>query len=174
MRVTRSLILIAAVVVIGLPKAVCQDIRISISHDSVGVGERFFATVAVEADPGYKIVFPDLREGSISIGDAEFIKLIELVEATDITRERTDSATYEVAVFGLDSAFVGGIPVGIITPYADTVIASAPSVVVGIRSVVPEDASSLRDLAPLATFPLVLWPVQYLQVQHGEWFRANN
>ncbi len=158
MKMTRSLILIAAVVVIRPHQAVCQDIQISVSSDSVGVGERFFATVSVQAEAGYKVVFHDLREGPMSIGDVEFIKLIEIVEASDISRMRTDSATYEVAVFGIDSAFVGGIAVGIITPYSDTLIASAPSVLIGIRSVVPEDASSLHGLAPLATFPPVLWP----------------
>jgi hypothetical protein len=69
-----------------------------------------------------------------------------------------DSATYEVAVFGVDSVLVGGLPLGIIQAGGDTLFFLSPSVSVGIHSVVPQDAEGIKDLAPLATFPLSLWP----------------
>ncbi len=151
--------ILSVALVVGLTaQSFAQDVRIHISKDSVLVGEQFFVTVAVDARVGEKILFPAMLEGSISVGDAEFIRPTEIVEATDITTSRTDSATYVVAVFGIDSAFVGGLPYAVITAQSDTLILSSPTALIGIRSIVPEEAQGIRDLAPLATFPVVWWP----------------
>ena len=145
-------------VLVAIPAAHGQQVRIAVSADSVSVAERFFVTVSVDADAAYQVIFPNLAQGPLAIGDVEFIRATEIAEATDLTVTHTDSATYEVAAFGIDSVIVGGISVGIISPTRDTAIVAAPSVIVGIYSVVPENAAGLKDLAPLATFPRSLWP----------------
>lgn len=131
-----------------------QTAAVGISADSVLVGERFFFTVNVRAAPGQVVLFPSLSQGSLPVGDAEFVKRV----SEPGPPAAIDSATYEVAVFGIDSAMVGGLPIAVIKADGDTLFFASPSVSVGIRSVVPEDAAGLKDLAPLATFPLLLWP----------------
>ncbi len=131
-----------------------QTATVGISADSVLVGEPFFFTVTVRADPGQTIVFPTLSDGSLSIGDTEFIRRV----SPSGEPSAVDSATYRVAVFGVDSALVGGLPIGIVQATGDTLLFSSPTIEVGIHSVVPDSAQAMMDLAPLATFPLTLWP----------------
>lgn len=138
--------------------ALGQDIQIGVSTDSVNVGEPFFATVSIDLDAGYRAIMPSLANGSLSIGDSEFLRVAKMAAAQDISVTHSDSATYVVAVFGIDSALVGGLPVAIISPYGDTLRAASATVPVGIYSIVPEDAAGIKDLAPLATFPPLLWP----------------
>ncbi|MGA7304361.1 MAG: hypothetical protein WBW88_05780 [Rhodothermales bacterium] len=133
---------------------VAQSASVGISTDSVLVGERFHFTVNVHAKPGQVVLLPSLSQGSLPVGDVEFIRRVSQPGPP----ASTDSATYEVAVFGIDSALVGGLPIAVIKTDGDTLFFASPTVPVGIRSVVPEDAAGLKDLAPLATFPLTLWP----------------
>ena len=131
-----------------------QSASVGISTDSVLVGEPFFFTVTVRADPGQVVVFPNPSSGSLPVGDAEFLRRV----SEPGPPASTDSATYEVAVFGVDSALVGGLPLAIIQAGGDTLFFASPSAEVGIRSVVPEGADAMKDLAPLATFPMSVWP----------------
>jgi hypothetical protein len=131
-----------------------QTASVAVSTDSVLVGERFFFTAVVRAEQGQIVVFPDLSDGPLSIGDAEFIRRV----SEPGPPASSDSADFEVAVFGADSALVGGLPIAIIQADGDTLFFSSPTVQVGIRSTVPAEAEGLKDLAPLATFPRALWP----------------
>jgi hypothetical protein len=143
----------------GLPSSVhAQEIQLSTPVDSVFVGERFPVTVKVDLEAGYAALFPDLAGGPLTLGEATYLRPLEISNAADISVDHWDSAIYEVAVFGVDSAVVGRIPVGILSPYGDTLVAESASTLIRIRSVVPEEAAGLRDLAPLATFPPLLWP----------------
>lgn len=154
----RFLTVFFAAAVASVTGASGQEVRLSVSADSVLVGERFFATIAVDLDAGYRGIFPDLSGVVFGAGDVEFIRPVEIATASDYSVTHTDSATYEITAFGIDSVFVGGLPVKIISPYGDTLDSASPSVLVGIQSVVPKDAAGTRDLAALATFPALIWP----------------
>jgi hypothetical protein len=135
-----------------------QELATSISTDSVLVGERFHATISVDVDAGYVVGFPDLTDAPFTSGDVEFIRVVEIASAPDVSTPHTDHATFEIATFAIDSALVGGLPVRIVSPYGDTLVAAAPYVVVGVYSIVPGDTQGLQGLAPLATFPALIWP----------------
>ncbi|MFV1981875.1 MAG: hypothetical protein ACC655_12030, partial [Rhodothermia bacterium] len=154
----RFVTLLFAATIASAAGASGQEVRLSVSADSVLVGERFFATVAVDLDAGYRSIFPDPSEEPFAVGEVEFIRAVEIATANDISVTHTDSATYEISAFGIDSVFVGGLPFKILSPYGDTLVTAAPSVLVGIRSIVPEDAEGTKDLAALATFPALIWP----------------
>lgn len=131
-----------------------QTASVGVSTDSVLVGEKFFFSVTVRAGEGEVVLFPPLTDGSLSVGDTEFIRRM----GEPGPPASTDSATYEAAVFGIDSALVGGLPIAIIQAGGDTLFFESPYVQVGIQSIVPSDAAGMKDLAPLATFPMDLWP----------------
>jgi hypothetical protein len=67
-----------------------------------------------------------------------------------------DSLRYEVATFALDSAYVAGLPIGLASE-TDTLLAGTPPVLVPVKSLVPEDATGIRDITEIAEFPGLAW-----------------
>lgn len=134
-----------------------QQVTSTASADSVTVGEVFELTVRALHRQQYAPAFPD--SGAI-LGEAEVRGVVRRghrLLAGGEPGARLDSVTYAVAVFALDSARVGPVPVGFAAG-ADTLWAAAPPLVMGVRSLVPADAADVQDLAPLAAFPRARWP----------------
>jgi hypothetical protein len=64
---------------------------------------------------------------------------------------------YEVAVFAVDTAIVGGLTLRRVNSDGDTTVAVAPLGMLPVHSVVPDSARGIYDLAPLAQFPRNWW-----------------
>lgn len=131
-----------------------QQIQAFVSTDSVTVGERFYLSLVAEYDSSDAPSFPNVTTDS-TFGDLVIIGRNEsFTTRTTQAGTRVDSAVYEVTTFALDTAFVPAIPVSFTS---GTTVSSQP-MIVGVRSLVEEDAQDIRDLAPLVAFPRALWP----------------
>ena len=145
-------------------QAAAQQFETHLSVDSVTVGDRFEMTVVVGHDGTREPVFPhNLIPDSLQataffrLGDFEVLGVKGAGGRNWPTGGRIDSVIYEVTTFALDTARVAGIPVGL-TQNGDTLQAMAPPAFLRIGSLVPADATELRDLAELATFERSWWP----------------
>ena len=100
-------------------------------------------------------------------GDFEIIGVLKEGGRPYDNGGRIDSVVYEATTFALDSARVAGIPVGLATEL-DTLIGMSSPFMVPVVSLVPEDATEIKDIAPLAEFPRSVWPwiVGVLMVRH--------
>lgn len=144
-----------------------QRVTAYTSADTVTVGQRFLLSLVVERPPEAQPLFPDEvadtpvdeATGHRILGDLEI--LARKARRGDVAGTAAglvrDSVIYEVTTFALDTARVPAIPVRFHAPEADTfTVASAPFFV-PVASLVPADAADIRDLAPLATFPRLVW-----------------
>lgn len=127
-------------------------------QDSVLVGERFLLAVTARHPAGTLPVFPDegvpdsvRLAGGLTAGEVEIL-LRKAHTTRAIPGGQVDSVVYEAATFALDSAAVGPIPVR----FGPTEVRTA-SFWVPVTATLPPDAQGIRDLAPLADFPLPLW-----------------
>ena len=144
-----------AIICWGRP-AQAQEVRAYVSADSVSIGERFRLSLAAEHRAG-TARFPNPALGDTLLGDLEVIARVDTSRRVRGRRVHVDSAVYEVTTFALDSAYVPPLPVRFVGEN-DTLMAVSGPLVVPVRSVVPADAESPRDLAPLADFPRSWWP----------------
>ncbi|MEM8485878.1 MAG: hypothetical protein AAF564_10040 [Bacteroidota bacterium] len=142
------------------PAVQAQQVRAYVSVDSVRIGDRFSLTVVAEhtfvADP----IFPETQAGAEFFGDLEVLAVQmagSRLASEGVAGSRIDSLVYEVATFALDTAFVPSIPVFFVADADTTFYASFP-IELPIISLVPEDADGIRDLAPIADFPINPWP----------------
>ena len=136
-----------------------QQAQAFIRVDSVSVGERFNLYLVTSYDEGRTRV-PQTSGGTLPFGDVELfdIKRTRSIRNTQNTSPaRIDTAIYEAAAFAVDSALVAPIVVRIITPRGDTTRVQTAAFYIPVRSVVPEDAAGIYDLAPLADFPYPWW-----------------
>ena len=159
---------ILAHIVFGLLIAVPasgQRVDTYASTDSVTVGERFQLSVIVGHDGTRRALFPhQLLPDSIkalnapfSLGDFDIIGVLKEGGRPYADGGRIDSVVYEATTFALDSARVAGIPVGLATEL-DTLLGVSSPFLLPVVSLVPEDATEIKDIAPLAEFPRSIWP----------------
>lgn len=151
-------VLLGMLIFAGMP-AQAQQVRAYLSADSVRVGDRFNLTLVAEhqftADP----VFPPQEAGQEFFGDLEVLAIQSggsrlATEATAGTR--VDSLIYEVTTFAIDTAYVPSIPVFFVAGEDTTFFASYP-IDLPVISLVPAEAEGIRDLAPIAEFPINPW-----------------
>jgi hypothetical protein len=126
-----------------------------VSADSVTVGERFTLTLEARHADSLRALFPDPARGDTLLGD------LVVIARTDVTTEseggsQRDRARYEVTTFALDTAYVPPLPVRL-AGSRDTSLVLSSLASVPVQSLVPEGASGIRDLAPLASFPRPWW-----------------
>jgi hypothetical protein len=134
-----------------------QSVRVSTSADSVTVGDRFHLHLAADYPDGIRPELPDFSQGDTTIGDLQIIKQVGFPRRSTASSGRTDSVTYEVTTFALDTARVPPISIRFSGEGA-TMRSTSEPFVVAVGSLVPEDAENIKGLAPLASFPRPLWP----------------
>lgn len=139
------------------PYAYGQSVRVSTSADSVTVGDRFHLHIAADYPDGMTAELPNLNQGDTTLGDLTIIKQVGFPQRSNIPDGRTDSVTYEVATFALDTARVPPIPIEF-SQEGDTIRSASEPMIVEVGSLVPDDAESIKGLTPLASFPQPLWP----------------
>ncbi len=138
-------------------EAHAQRVRVLPSKDSVSVGERFTLSVAVKHNGVARPLFADPALGDTLMGDLLVLGRRGPFQSRLAGRsERVDSVVYDVTTFALDSAYVPPQPVRLAVE-TDTFSVGTPPLAVPVRSVVPEDAADIRDLAPLEEFPRPWW-----------------
>ena len=138
-----------------------QTVRTRIETDSLSVGARYRMVVSIRHDGSRLAVFPDeageAPPGSVGlVGDLELLRRISSGSRMLPDDSRLDSVLYEATTFALDTARVAAV-VGLSTESDTLLFASLPGTL-PVRSVVPEDAEDIRDLAPLVEFPRTWWP----------------
>jgi len=142
-----------------------QRVEAFFSADSVTVGDRFQLTMVVGHDGTRSAQFPHsllpdslkLVNAPFTLGDFEILSVLQQGGRPYERGGRIDSVVYEVTTFALDSARVAGIPFGLSTEI-DTLFGMSPAMVLRIGSLVPEDATEIKDLMPLAEFKPSWWP----------------
>lgn len=149
--------LVALVALVASPAA-AQTARLTVLPDSVAIGEPFGVAVTVTHAPGRSVFFPEAPPAlpevapGLTLGDAEVLAVRRFPPASR-GRVRTDSAVVTVAVFVVDSARVGPVPVHL-SAGPDTVRVEAPAQFVPVRSVLGGEPEP--EAAPLggpAQFP---------------------
>ena len=142
------------------PAAHAQQVRAYVSADSVRVGDRFSLTVVAEHAFVEDPIFPESQAGAEFFGDLEVLAIQQAgsrLASDGVAGSRIDSLVYEVATFALDTAYVPSIPVFFVVD-ADTSFYASYPIEIPVISLVPEDAAGIRDLAPIADFPVNPWP----------------
>jgi hypothetical protein len=154
----------AALLLAAVPEADAQAVRLYVLADSVSLGERFEIAVAVDHPPGRSVVFPPVPAGDpeagplLSLGQAEAFSMRRLPPVAR-GAVRTDSAVYDVAVFAVDTARVGPVPIRLATG-RDTVRLRSAAAQVPVRSeLTNEEAPEPAPLGPPEPFPsaVLLW-----------------
>ncbi|NNE70231.1 MAG: hypothetical protein HKN29_07685 [Rhodothermales bacterium] len=146
----------------GAPQAQAQTVRVQIDTDTLGIGIRQQATVTIRHDGTRYAVFPDALPQEVppgSVGLAGHLELLSRISAGSrmlADASQVDSVVYEMTTFAVDTASVAA-QVGLATEQDTTWFASVPGLI-PVRSVVPEDAQDIQDLAPLVEFPRAIWP----------------
>ena len=170
--------------------ALGQQAESYVNVDSVTVGDRFNLTVLVGHDGVRNVLFPHqlvpdslkILNAPFSLGDFEVLNVLKLGGRPYGNGGRIDSVVYEATTFALDSARVAGIPVGLSTEL-DTLYVMSAALALPVQSLVPEDATEIMDIAPLAEFPRSIWPwiiggLALLAVALGLWWwrksKGNN
>ncbi len=157
---TRFLLLLCATAALAPAAAAQRPARLTVLADSVSAGERVRVAVAVDHGPGQSAVFPDVPAGSaetaplIAFGDAEAFSVVRLPPVVRGS-VRTDSAVYEVAVFAVDTARVGPVPVRLAVG-RDTVSAASGVALVPVRSLLTDGDTTPAPLGPPDSFPGLL------------------
>ncbi|MDQ7040716.1 MAG: hypothetical protein Q9M35_07225 [Rhodothermus sp.] len=124
-----------------------------LSADTVSIGERFTLTLLVERPAAARLEVPtDSLLGDLYVVDGPF----RYSRPLDAGRLR-DSIVYTVTTFALDSARVPPLPLVLYTETERHTL-TTPPLQVAVRSLVPPDASNIRDLAPIVEFPAARWP----------------
>ena len=160
-RVLHTLLLAVVAGTIVLPSS-AQTVRTRIDTDSVSIGQRYTFTVSIRHDGSRAAVFPDQRPGELPrgavglAGDFEILRRLSSGSRTLPDNSQLDSVRYEVASFAVDTARVVAV-VGLATASDTTRFAAIPGTV-PVRSVLPEGAEDILDLAPLVEFPRTIWP----------------
>ena len=155
-----STVAVAASLSLAESPALGQDVRAYVRTDSVSVGERFTLTVIAERPVWARTVFaapPADSSGEVlQVGDVLLLRKT-LDTSLGESESNIDSVQYEAATFALDTALVGQIPVAIVSD-PDTFTVSTAPFLLPVRSIVPNDAEDILDIAPIAEFPSPVWP----------------
>ncbi len=156
----RILLLLAALSI--APVAGAQTVRALVDTDTLSIGARQRLTVRIRHDGSRYAVFPDdvPADGLAGLvgtaGDLELLRRLSAGSRLLPDASQVDSAVYEMTSFAIDTARVAA-RIGLGTEQDTTWFASIPGVL-PVRSVVPEDAEDIQDLAPLVEFPRAIWP----------------
>lgn len=133
-----------------------REVQLHVLTDSVAVGERFFLAVTARHDTTETVAFPLPDNGeALSFGDVEALEAA-IHERLLPDGMQVDSSVYLMTSFALDTARVAPIPVEF-TAGGDVLIVRTDSMWIPVRSLVPENAENIRDLAPLVAFPRSVW-----------------
>ncbi len=138
-----------------------QQARISVSADSVFVGERFELGVVVEHGSDGIVAFPKVPDGDpeagplLSFGDAEVLSSRRLPPRLNGST-RVDSFVYEVVTFALDQAVVGPVIIDLMAA-GDTSIVRSSTVTLPVRSTLSETETALQPPGAPMSFPNPLW-----------------
>ncbi|MEM1097121.1 MAG: hypothetical protein AAGJ10_21200 [Bacteroidota bacterium] len=135
-----------------------QRVEAYVDTDSITVGDRFRLSLVATHDIGTEAVFLSPTMSDTLFGDLVVTKRLETYQRTTMSQRRVDSTVYEVTTFALDTARVASIPVLFTVDGGDTTFAASRPMFLTITSLVPEDATEIRDLAPLSEFPRPIWP----------------
>ena len=145
--------------VAGQP-ATAQEVTAYLSTDSVTVGDRFTLTLVAEHAFLSEATFPDPTQDSARFGDLEVLAVAASGSrylGTDDPGARRDSVVYSVTTFALDTAYVAPLRVRF-TAAEDTFSVASAGLILPVTSLVPPEATDVRDLAPLVAFPRPWWP----------------
>lgn len=156
----KQVLLFICLVLSIAPASYGQQVRAYVSADSVRVGDRFSLTVVAEHTFVEDPIFPATEAGEEFFGDLEVLAVQgagSRLASDAVAGTRIDSLIYEVTTFALDTAFVPSVPVFFVVDEDTSFFASYP-ITLPIISLVPEDAEGIRDLAPIAEFPINPWP----------------
>ncbi len=146
---------------IAVRPSFAQEARLSVSTDSVFVGERFDLRVSIEHPAGSTVAFQDVPDGDaesgplLSFGDVEVFSSRRLPPRLSGT-VRIDSVVYEAATFAIDGAVLGPVAVDLIAD-GDTSVIRSSTIVLPVRSVLPADQAELQPPRPPISFPDPLW-----------------
>ncbi len=148
-----SFVFLVSLSILLTAPAHAQTAGASFSVDTALVGERFTLTLSVATPRGRRAVFPDPAPGDTIFGDLFVIGVGDTMPGdAGITR-----VEYEVTTFSLDSAVTPPLPIRLIGE-RDTLLLQTPGLVLPVGSVVPDTATTVRDLAPIFPFERPLWP----------------
>ncbi len=129
-----------------------QRVDAYLSEDSVYVGDRFTLTLIAIHGFDEPPSFPSIDS---SFGDILPLDLASAGTQYMDTGIRLDSAVYTVTTFALDTARLTPLTIG----FGDTVLSAVtPARELRVISMVPEDATDIRDMAPPVDFGPPLWP----------------
>ncbi len=124
-----------------------------LSADTVAIGERFTLTLLIERPAAAQLDLPtDSLLGDLYVIDGP-LRYSRPLDADHLR----DSIVYTVTTFALDSARVPPLPLVLYTETERHTL-TTPPLQVAVRSLVPPDASGIRDLAPIVEFPAARWP----------------
>ena len=135
--------------------AAAQRVQATLSHDSITVGDRFTLTLSVLHGYSEAPSFPGLTEPDSVFGDLVPIDLASAGMRVIEPGVRLDSVVYNMTTFALDTAHVGALPVSFDS--GATFIRSTP-MFLPVISLVPQEATSIRDLADPVEFGRPVWP----------------
>jgi hypothetical protein len=156
--------IVAVCIMLGAGEAQAQLVRAYILQDSVTVGDRLTLVVVAEHNSGDVVAFPTFEPAPGQAGGT----LGDLIVFGPRSQGRTllgvgydypvaDTITYEVATFALDSAFVPQVAVNVTANGQQRRVASDPFFF-RVVSIVPPDATSMRDISPIAPFQRSILP----------------
>jgi hypothetical protein len=143
--------LLPVLVLVGVARAQTLP-EARLSADTVVIGERFTLTLFVERPAAARLEVPS----DSLLGDLYVIEgPLRYSRPLEADRLR-DSIVYVVTTFTLDSAWVPPLPLVLHTE-TERFRLSTPPLRIAVRSIIPPDAESIRDLAPLVAFPAARW-----------------
>ncbi len=148
----RACILGIGWLLLGYSLSRAQEARVYVPVDTVAIGERIPIAVVVEHAPGEVVRWPWEEHPDTVLGDAEILRVQK-----HIARPEKDSVILEATTFALDSMRVGPFEVALWEHEKEVRRLPVPEVIVPVRSVVPPEATDIRDLAPLLSFPYPGW-----------------
>lgn len=129
-----------------------QRVDAYISEDSIYVGDRF--TLTLIAMHGFEEM-PSFPGTDSAFGDIIPVDLISAGTRYMDADVRLDSAVYEVTTFALDTARLVPLTIGF-NNYSVT--ATTPAQNIMVTSLVPQNASGIRDMTEPVEFGPPLWP----------------
>ena len=148
-------IAIPTVARLGVAPAFAQRVEAVLSHDSVAIGDRITLTLTALHGFGQPPSFPGLAEPDSAFGDLVPVGLASAGMRMLEPGTRLDSVVYSVTTFALDTARVGPLPVSF--DGGATIVRSDP-MILPIISLVPQEATAIRDLAAPVEFGRPFWP----------------
>ena len=162
-RIRRSILQVAWVI-LGLcsaPVAQGQYLEAYVSADSVTVGERFTLTLTAIHGFNEPPSFPAVVDLDSAFGDLIPLGLVSAGMEVVEPGVRLDSVVYNVTTFALDSALLPPLRVSFEGGSAE---AFAPALVLPVISMVPQEATGIRDLADPVEFGTPPWPYVLLGI----------